>query len=136
MISRRVFVAAGACLMLAAGPAAAGDYEQAFPFPQAQVYVALVEALPAVGLKVKAQDALLGRVTASAGMTAFSWGENLSIAVVPNGEAASTLKFDSKRALGTNVVDGGRSLKLFNKVVFEVSRRLQAEAAPAAAPAP
>lgn len=122
-------VAGGAVALLGvADVARAGDYEQAFPFPQAKVYAALIEALPAVGLKVKAQDAVLSRVTASAGMTAFSWGENLSIAVVPNGENASTLTFDSKRALGTNVVDGGRSLKLFNKVVFEVSRRLQAEA--------
>lgn len=109
----------------AAGPATAGDYRQAFPYPRDKVYAALVAALPALGLKIREEDPVLARVVAAAGMSAWSWGENMSIAVVADGEAASVLEFDSKRVLGTNIADGGRSLKLFNKIVFEVSRRLR-----------
>jgi hypothetical protein len=109
-----------------ASPASAAAFRQEFPYPKAAVYEALVQTLPAEGFKIKDQDAVIARVTASAGMSGFSYGENMSMAVVENGDDKSTLEFDGKLKMGTNgLFAGGKNMKNFNKIVLAVSRRLQ-----------
>ncbi len=56
-------------LALLATPATAGELRQEFPFPKAAVYEALIVSIPEAGFKVKDQDATIGRVTASSGMS-------------------------------------------------------------------
>lgn len=48
--------------------------QQKFPFSYDAVFDGLVEVIPNLGMSVKSQDKLIGRITASAGMSLFSWG--------------------------------------------------------------
>lgn len=113
-------------VLVAASSATAASYEQQFPYPRDIVYAAVAATLPEVGLKVKAEDPTIARLVASAGMALNSMGENVSIAIVANGGSGSTLQWTSNRKMATNVLDGGRGLKLFNKLVLAVSARLRA----------
>ncbi len=112
--------------MALATPAAAASYRQEFPFPKAAVYQALVETLPAVGYKIRDQDPVIGRVTASVGMSAFSAGERLSFVVVGNGPTDSAIEMDGSKTLNVGVMVGGRIQQDFDKAVLAVSKRLQA----------
>ena len=57
--------------------------QQKFPFPYNTVTVfdSLVSVIPQAGFKLKTQDKVIGRITASARASLFSWGENLAIVV-------------------------------------------------------
>ncbi|WP_415327700.1 hypothetical protein [Chryseobacterium sp. MMS23-Vi53] len=54
--------------------------ESEFPFSKEKVYNALCEAIPNIdGLKIDNADKLLGRILVKAGVSLFSWGENIPI---------------------------------------------------------
>jgi predicted RNA-binding Zn-ribbon protein involved in translation (DUF1610 family) len=51
-----------------------------FPFDKRTVFTALLRAIPKVeGMSVHSSDQLSGRVVVKAGMSLFSWGENIPI---------------------------------------------------------
>lgn len=136
---RRALLLMAVCVMYSS-PAAAQSLRQEFPYPKAAVYQALVETIPALGYRIKAQDAVISRVTASAGMSLTSWGQDMSFAVSSASENESVIEYASTRRLGTNVNDFGRGQKIFDKVVLAVSQRLQAsqtaDAGPLTSPTP
>lgn len=74
--------------------------QQRFPFPYEDVFSGLVAVLPEVGMTVKSQDKVLGRVTASAGMSLFSWGENIAIVVQALDEKATIVGIESSLKFG------------------------------------
>jgi hypothetical protein len=116
-----------ACALIAAPTLAfAAEHRQEFPYPKAEVYRALIETLPTVGFKIKAQDPVIARVTASDGVSWTSMGENLSIAVVTIDQANSAIEFNGATKAREPIFFQGKNQKNFDKVVLAVSRRLQA----------
>jgi hypothetical protein len=56
--------------------------EAQFPYNKDDVFDAIVNAIPTIsGLTVHSVDKLSGRILAKAGVTLFSWGENIPISV-------------------------------------------------------
>ena len=126
MLMRTSSLSVLALSLAIASPARAETYRQHFPWPQVAVYVAALRALPTVGLKVRAQDAALYRINAHAGISAFAWSDDVSVAVADDGHGGSDLEFDGVSGQSAlQVVGRGRSLKLFERLVAEISRQLQ-----------
>lgn len=123
MFSRAFVGAAVASVVISSGAHAAG-YSQPFHRSGRDVFAALTEALPSLGFKVKSTDTSLQRVSFSAGMSAFSWGEDMSIAVIDRGAGESVLEMDGELKMSTNILAQGRVMKHFNNIVMDVSRRL------------
>lgn len=48
--------------------------QQTFPFSYDQVFDGLVRVLPASGMKIKSKDKVIGRITASTGMSPYVLG--------------------------------------------------------------
>lgn len=48
--------------------------QQKFPFPYDKVFDGLVAVIPDIGFSLKSQDRVIGRITASTGVSLFSWG--------------------------------------------------------------
>jgi len=67
------------------------ETRQAFPFPYEQEFDGLVAILGPAGIPIKSQDKVIGRIAASAGASAFSWGENLVIQVQRTGDQTTEL---------------------------------------------
>jgi hypothetical protein len=57
------------------------ETRQSFPFPYDRVFDGLLAISGPAGFTVRSQDRVIGRVTAAAGMSAFSWGEDVAIQV-------------------------------------------------------
>jgi hypothetical protein len=55
--------------------------EQRFPYTYKQVFEGLLVILPRIKAKIRSHDIDIGRIECSAGMSAFSFGENISISV-------------------------------------------------------
>lgn len=54
--------------------------ESEFPFNKENVFNALCEAIPRInGMKIDNADKLSGRILVKAGVSLFSWGENIPI---------------------------------------------------------
>jgi hypothetical protein len=111
-------------------PATASEYRQTFKRSDAEVYAALVRALPGLGYKVKSRNDELQRIALSAGMSGFSMGENMSVAVVEDGEGRSALELDGELKMSTNILAKGRVMKHFDRIVGAVSEQLKAVPAP------
>ena len=80
-----------------------------FPFPKHVVFRALCEAIPSLGgMKIDRKDELAARLDVSVGMSAFSWGEKVSVAVTSAGTNSSTVGVASgaKTILGSATVHG------------------------------
>jgi hypothetical protein len=119
-------------------PTSAGT-RQRFPFPADQVFAGLKSVLPAAGYEVKSADALIGRIVASAGMSAFSWGEDISISVEPEGEEAAVVTLQSGLKVGINTAAAHRNTQNAERIIGALSRYLQSpdkDALKAAAEAP
>ncbi len=116
----------GAAVMSVASAAHAQEYRQEYPFPADKVFAALIAELPAQGFKLKEQDVVIHRVVASAPMSAFSYGENLSISVTEASPGKSVLVLNNAKKVAINITANGRGQKNFDKIVLAVSRRLQA----------
>jgi hypothetical protein len=77
--------------------------QQHFPFTYEQVFNAINAVLPEIGYSIRSQDRLIGRITASAGMSAFSFGENITIQVQKTDDASSTIVVQSNLKVGVNL---------------------------------
>lgn len=116
-----------ACVAMAvSSQALAAEYRQTFKRPAADVYAALVGSLPGLGYKVKSQNDELMRVSVSAPMSAWSFGENMSIAVVEDGPDRSVIEVDGELKMSSNILAKGRVMKHFDRIVMAVSDKLKA----------
>lgn len=104
--------------------------QQAFPFSREQVLDAVVAVIPALGMKLRTQDRLIGRVTASTGMSMFSYGENITVAVQALDPASSSVTVASDLKVGLNIGGAQRHSKNFNDIIEAVSSHLQGRALP------
>lgn len=99
--------------------------QQIFPFPAEIAYEKLLQAIPEVGMTIKQKDDTLKRVSVSAGMSLFSWGENVSIVVNADGEKSCIVGIDSSLKLGVNVTGAHRHQKNFDKIIYALSNKLK-----------
>jgi len=100
-----------------------------FPFPKDVVFRALCEAIPLIkGMKIDRKDELGSRADISAAMSAFSWGEKVSVAVTSAGPGSSTVGVSSgaKTIFGSATVHG-KSRKNVAEIIAETSKILKAK---------
>ena len=92
------------------------------------VFAAVCTAAAAEGMQVTAADDRSGLITVSAGMSAFSWGENAEIRV---GEVSPGLQSVSVRsALKFGLVDWGRNKKNVDRLFARIQHVLTSPPAP------
>ena len=104
---------------------ASTDTQQKFPFPYDAVFDGLVSVIPQAGFKLKSHDKVIGRITASAGASLFSWGENLTIVVEKIDGGTTGIGIESHLKAGINLAGAHRHAKNFNKLISALSAHLQ-----------
>lgn len=102
--------------------------QQKFPFSYDAVFDGLVKVIPNIGMSIKSQDKVIGRITASAGMSLFSYGENLTIVVEKIDDNSTMIGIESALKLGINLAGAHRHQKNFNKIISALSQHLQRNA--------
>jgi hypothetical protein len=90
------------------------------------VFDGLVAVIPDIGFSLKSQDRVIGRITASTGVSLFSWGENLTIVTEKIDEKNTLVGLESALKLGMNVAGAHRHARNFNKLIEALSGHLQA----------
>jgi hypothetical protein len=71
-----------------------------YPFSPQQVFGAALSGLPGTKLIVKGADPAQGTIWAEKGMSAFSWGEKVTIYVYPGEQGQTTVTVDSALNFG------------------------------------
>ncbi|MDD2976829.1 hypothetical protein [Aquabacterium sp.] len=102
---------------------------QKFPFPYEPVFLGVLGAVQSLGMTVQSVDKVIGRITASSGMSLFSWGENLTFVVERVDDNTAVVSIESALKLGINIAGAHRHQKHFNEVISSVSQFLQRHAA-------
>lgn len=75
--------------------------ESEFPFSKDHVFTAICIAIPQIkGMKVDTADKLMGRIMVKAGITLFSWGENIPIQLIEVNEKMTKIKITSSPKTG------------------------------------
>lgn len=98
---------------------------QRFPFDCDDLFSSALSALKAEGFKVRHLDRTIGRISASTGMSLFSWGENLTLTIEPDGDGGAVLGIESSLKVGVNLAGNHRHSKNFDKIVRATSRELK-----------
>lgn len=91
--------------------------EHVFPFEFDRVFDALVLAIPRCGFSLKDLNKQIGRVTASSGMSAFSYGENIAFSVYKVNEYSTALSISSALKVGVNIGGAHRHQKNFDSIL-------------------
>ncbi len=99
--------------------------QQKFPFSFDDVFDGVVAVIPKIGFTLKSQDRVIGRIVASAGMSLFSWGENLTIVVEKLDDSRTLVAIESTLKVGMNVAGAHRHAKNFNRLIEALSSWLQ-----------
>ena len=67
-----------------------------FPIAKEKVFEALCQAIPTIsGMKLESADKLLGRIMVKAGVSLFSWGENIPIQLLEVSENKTRIQITS-----------------------------------------
>jgi hypothetical protein len=101
------------------------ETKQSFPFAYEPVFDGLVAILGPAGFTIASQDRVIGRIVASAGMSGFSWGENVTIQIERRGEATTALLIQSNLKVGFNVTATGKNAKNAERLIGALSNYLQ-----------
>ena len=99
---------------------------QAFPFEHQSVFRALVQVIPELGMSIRSRDETLGRISVSAEMSLFSWGENVTIIVDRTRSGLTDVCIESALKFGLNVAGVQRHQRNFDKIISALSEHLQA----------
>lgn len=99
--------------------------QQKFPFSYESVFNGLMRVLPSAGMSIKSSDKIIGRITASAGISLFSWGENLTLIVEKVDDSNAVVAIESSLKLGINIAGSHRHQKNFNNIIEVLSKYLQ-----------
>lgn len=99
--------------------------QQKFPFTYNQVFEALLEAIPECGMDVKSSDKVIGRITASAGISLLSWGENIAIVIEKVSAKSTLVAIESSLKVGFNYGGAHRHQKNFDKIIMKTSEILK-----------
>jgi len=99
--------------------------QQKFPYSYNEVFKALLEAIPECGMDVKSSDKVIGRITASAGISLLSWGENIAIVVEKISAKSTLVAIESSLKVGFNYGGAHRHQKNFDKIIMQTSMLLK-----------
>ena len=116
------------------------ETRQVFPYGYEPVYEGLLRVLGPAGYSVKHQDKSIGRILAGAGMSAFSWGEDVTLQVQRQSEASTEVIIQSNLKVGFNLAATGKNAQNAERIIGALSNYLRqgstdAMRAAAAAPA-
>lgn len=104
---------------------ASQNTQQKFPFSYDLIMDCIEPVLSANGFSVKSIDKVIGRVTASSGMSVFSYGENITLVIEKIDETSTLVQLESALKVGFNFAGAGRHQKNFNKIIASLSKKLQ-----------
>lgn len=103
--------------------------ESEFPFKKDTVFTAICEAVETIdGMKVDNADKLSGRIMVKAGVTLFSWGENIPIQLTSISDTKTKVLVTSTPKTNTMGFglggDMGKNRRNIEKILSETSRIL------------
>ena len=100
-----------------------------FPLTKEKVFDAICKAIPTIdGMKIDNADKLLCRITVKAGVSLFSWGENIPIQLIEVGENKTRVQITSSPKTGImfgGAFDMGKNRKNIEKILTATSKILQ-----------
>lgn len=102
--------------------------ESEFPFNREKVFDALCKAIPKIdGMKISNADKLSGRVLVKAGVSLFSWGENIPIQLTIISDNLTKVSITSSPKTGImfgGAFDMGKNRKNIEKILQTTSNVL------------
>ena len=102
--------------------------EAELPFPKEKVYAAILLAIPTIdGMKIDSADEILGRVVVKAGMSIWSWGENIPITLSSGSNGNTKIAVLSTPKTGImlgGALDMGKNRKNIEKIFSAISKQL------------
>ena len=102
--------------------------ESEFPFRKDTVFDAICKAVPTIsGMKLDSADKLAGRVMVKAGVTLWSWGENIPIQLTSISETKTKVSITSTPKTGVmfgGAFDMGKNRKNIENILSETSKIL------------
>ena len=98
--------------------------EQKFPFSYEAVFNGLVKVISDEGMEVKSRDKIIGRITATSGASAFSWGERLTFIVEKIDENSTNIRIESSLKFGASLAGSHRHQENFDEVISALSQYL------------
>lgn len=105
--------------------------ESEFPMSKDKVFEAMRKAIPTInGLKIENADKLQGRFVVKAGVSLYSWGENIPIQLSEISENRTKVQITSSPKTGImfgGAFDMGKNRKNIENILSSTSRILSAE---------
>jgi hypothetical protein len=102
--------------------------ESEFPLSKELVYSAMCRAIPTIkGMKIESADKLQGRIMVKAGVSLFSWGENIPIQLISVNENLTKVQITSSPKTGImlgGAFDMGKNRKNIEEILSSTSRIL------------
>jgi hypothetical protein len=102
--------------------------ESEFPFRKDTVFDALIKAIPSVdGMKIESSNKLSGRVMVKAGVSLWSWGENIPIQLSALSNTRTKVQITSSPKTGImfgGAFDLGKNRKNIERILFATSKIL------------
>jgi hypothetical protein len=102
--------------------------ESEFPFKRNTVFEAICKAVPKIdGMKIDNSDKLSGRIMVKAGVTLWSWGENIPIQLTSISETKTKVQITSAPKTGAmfgGTFDMGKNRKNIERILSETSKIL------------
>jgi len=103
--------------------------ESEFPMSKIQVFEAMCSAIPTIsGMKIETSDKLQGRIVVKAGVSLFSWGENIPIQLTEISETKTKVQITSSPKTGImfgGAFDMGKNRKNVENILSATSKVLQ-----------
>lgn len=105
--------------------------ESEFPMSKGKVFEAMKKAIPTInGLKIENADKLQGRFVVKAGVSLYSWGENIPIQLTEISESRTKVQITSSPKTGImfgGAFDMGKNRKNIENILSSTSRILSSE---------
>ena len=105
--------------------------ESEFPMSKDKVFEAMRKAIPTInGLKIENADKLQGRFVVKAGVSLYSWGENIPIQLIEISENRTRVQITSSPKTGImfgGAFDMGKNRKNIENILSSTSRILSSE---------
>jgi hypothetical protein len=98
-----------------------------FPYPREQVFDALLQVIPKVGMSVDRHDRATGLISAKAGVSLRSWGENIPISITETAPGTSRVAITSTPKTGVmfgGAFDLGKNRGNIEKILFAAAQAL------------
>jgi len=98
-----------------------------FPFPKIVVFRALCEAVKGIrGMTLESRDEMTSRVELKTGVSAFSWGEKISVTVTSSGPDAAIISVGSgAKTIFGSATAHGKNKQNVSEIINHTSAILQ-----------